>query len=401
METVAVIAEFNPFHTGHAHLLREIRAHLGKETAIAVIMSGAFVQRGEPAIFDKWQRAAWAVRSGADAVVELPAVYALSSAAGFAFGGVSLASHLGCTYLACGVERGTADDFLALARCAAALPKGHPAQQQGTAGQALSAALSEAMPEKASLLREPNALLAFEYAKAITTLSRPLTFLTLPRRGRHDAAELGSVFASASALRRVMTSSPDKSYLYIPYIPPENRVSLNACLERGAFTDYRRYEDFAACQGRLLTPVQLKALPAFTEGLENRWHRVFAEACTYGEALAAIKTKRYAYSRLCRMGAYTLLQPTRTLMDQSYEEGPQYARLLALNGRGAAFLHEKRGTFPVISKVRRDIKRLSPLGRNQLALDFRASDLQSLCFTAESARQGRQDFYHSPLFLAP
>ncbi len=82
MEAVAIIAEFNPFHTGHAYLIRQVRRLSGTDAAIVVIMSGAFVQRGEPAFFDKWHRAAWAIEGGADAVIELPAVYALSSASG-------------------------------------------------------------------------------------------------------------------------------------------------------------------------------------------------------------------------------------------------------------------------------------------------------------------------------
>ena len=90
MESIAIIAEFNPFHTGHAHLITQIR-QAAPDAAIVIILSGAFVQRGEPAFFDKWHRAAWAITGGADAVIELPAVYALSSAAGFALGGVTLA----------------------------------------------------------------------------------------------------------------------------------------------------------------------------------------------------------------------------------------------------------------------------------------------------------------------
>ena len=122
MEAVAIIAEFNPFHTGHAYLIRQVRRLSGTDAAIVVIMSGAFVQRGEPAFFDKWHRAAWAIEGGADAVIELPAVYALSSASGFALGGVTLAARLGCQSLACGVEAGTAEDFLSLSAADVNLP---------------------------------------------------------------------------------------------------------------------------------------------------------------------------------------------------------------------------------------------------------------------------------------
>lgn len=229
---------------------------------------------------------------------------------------------------------------------------------------------------------------------------QPLTFLPLPRQGRHGDTGLGAAFASASALRQAMTDHPGDGKPYISYIVERVRPSLQDQLTLGAFTDYRRYGDFVAGQNRLLTPDQLRRLPAFTEGLENRWYRAFAEAGDYNQALKLIKTRRYAYSRLCRMGAYTLLQPSRDLMDCSYEAGPQYARLLALNSRGAAFLKGAKGQLPVVTKVHSDAPGLSPLGQEQLKLDLKASDIQSFCFSKESQRKGRQDYYHSPFFLS-
>ena len=399
MKSIAIIAEFNPFHTGHAHLISQVRQAAGPDAAIVIIMSGAFVQRGEPAFFDKWHRAVWAIKGGADVVIELPAVYALSSAAGFATGGVTLAARLGCQSLACGVEAGTAEDFLSLARRADTLEIGPETAKKGSAGQARTDALMAAAPDEARLLEQPNALLAFEYARALLKQERPLSFLPLPRQGRHGDTGLGATFASASALRQAMTDHPGDEKPYISYIVERVRPSLQDQLTLGAFTDYHRYGDFVAGQNRLLTPDQLRRLPAFTEGLENRWYRAFAEAGDYDQALKLIKTRRYAYSRLCRMGAYTLLQPSQDLMDRSYEAGPQYARLLALNGRGAAFLKGVKGQLPVVTRVRSDAPGLSPLGQEQLKLDLKASDIQSFCFSKKGQRKGHQDYYHSPLFL--
>lgn len=398
MEAVAIIAEFNPFHTGHAYLIRQVRRLSGTDAAIVVIMSGTFVQRGEPAFFDKWHRAAWAIEGGADAVIELPAVYALSSASGFALGGVTLAARLGCQSLACGVEAGTAEDFLSLARRADTLEIGPETAKKGSAGQARTDALMAAAPDEARLLQQPNSLLAFEYARAMLKQEQPLTFLPLPRQGRHGDPGLGAAFASASALRQAMRCSGTAAACR-PYLTAASLAGAEDQLAQGAFTDYGRYGDFVASQNRLLTPDQLRSLPAFTEGLENRWHRAFMESGSYDQALRSIKTRRYAYSRLCRMGAYTLLQPSRALMDCSYEAGPQYARLLALNGRGAAFLKGARDRLAVITKIRQDLSKLTPLGREQLALDLRASDVQSFCFSKENQRKGHQDYYHSPFFL--
>lgn len=397
MEAIAVIAEFNPFHTGHAYLLSEIRRQNPPDTAVIVIMSGAFVQRGEPALFNKWHRARWAVRSGADAVFELPAVYALSSAEGFASGGVRLACRLGCTSLACGVEAGTAADFLRLGKTALSLSYDE-STKTATAGRNQTDDLAKALPELAGLLDQPNALLALEYAKAILTLPSPLAMMTIPRRGSHAESGFDQPFTSASAIRRELKKGV--SARVAAYLPPASRSDIEVLLKTGAFTDYDRYGDFVSLEGRLLTPEQLHRLPAFTEGLENRWHKAFSTISTYEEALSAIKTKRYAFSRLCRMGAYTVLQPSQDFFNDAYREGPQYGRILAFNERGAAFLKETKATFPILTKPVQAKKILSPLGQAQLTFDIRANDIQALCFRSASCRQGRRDYYTSPCYLS-
>lgn len=391
MKRIAIIAEFNPFHTGHAWLLSQVRQQAGPRSLIMVIMSGSFVQRGEPALFDKWHRAAWAIQGGADMVFELPSVYSLSSADGFARGGVVLASRLGCTHLACGVEKGTAADFYALARAAQEV---RPRTGRETAGRMQTQAIASQMPETASLLEEPNALLAAAYVKVIVQQGLSLQFWPVRRQGSHDDPSLLQSFASASALRRELLQSGSSRHLS-RYLTPETMEDIDALLSRGACTDYDRYGDFILLQNRLLTPDALRKLPAFNEGLENRWHRCMQESVTYKDALAAIKTRRYAYSRLCRMGACTLLSPSRHLMDQSYEQGPQYARLLALSRNASPYIKEIKKRLPVITRITA-AGSLSALGRGQLALDLRCTDIQHYCFCSTQARLSRQDYYQPP-----
>lgn len=392
MKRIAVIAEFNPFHTGHAWLLSQVRQQAGPQSLIVVIMSGSFVQRGEPALFDKWHRAAWAVEGGADLVFELPAVYSLSSADGFALGGVWLASRLECSHLACGVERGTADDFYALARAAQDI---RLCRGRETAGRQQTMAVAARIPEQtALLLDQPNALLAASYVKAIVQQDLSLQFWPILRQGNHHDPSLAHSFASASALRQDIIQTGRCQHLH-HYLTPQAREDMAALLSQGAYTDYDRYGDFILLRNRLLTPEMLRQLPAFNEGLENRWHRCMQESVTYKEALAAIKTRRYAYSRLCRMGAYTLLSPGRSLMDQSYHLGPQYARLLALSQKASFYIKEIKKELPVITRITA-ADSLSPLGRKQLALDLRCTDMQYYCFHGTQARLSRQDYYQSP-----
>lgn len=401
MICIAVAAEYNPFHNGHQYMLRQLRHMFGSSAVIAVIMSGAFVQRGEPALFDKWTRASWALSGGADCVIELPALYALSSAEGFAAGAVRLAGQLGCTHLSCGVEAGTAGDFHALADAALSVSSQPPSDdKECTYGQYVSETIAGAVPDKlAALLSEPNALLALEYVKAIHQYVPAMKFVPILRQGQHDGPSLpGSAFASASALRRMIADRQD--YLAAGgYVPDFVFSHMKQLITQGRYVDYRRYGDFVLYSSRFSGPEQLKTLPAFSEGLENRWMRCLASASTWPEALGALKTRRYSYSRLCRMGAYTALSVRRSCMEKAYAAGPQYARLLAAAPSGMALLRKAKKSLPVISKLAAAEKGLSPLARQMLHYDIGSTDLQFLCFHGADCRRGRMDYYTSPVII--
>lgn len=396
MNRIAVVAEYNPFHTGHLYMLQSLRRHFGQNSAIVILMSGSFVQRGEPALFDKWTRAAWALAGGADCVIELPALYALSSAEGFAGGAVRLAASIGCTHLSCGVERGSAAAFYQLAAAASQLTGAFHADGAGlTYGQHISQQLEKQLPaQTAALLREPNALLAAEYVKAMQKYAPAMKFMPVQRQGAHDGPSLSGPFASASAIRRNIQAQAMQAIK--PYIPPCEWNDLQQACRRGSYTDYSRYGDLVLYRSRLLSPQELRNLPAFSEGLENRWQRSLLQASTWPEALAALKTKRYAYSRLCRMGAYTVLSIRRTDMEKAYALGPQYGRVLALSSLGASALKEIKKEFPLITRAAVDKRRLSSFGQTMLQYDVVSTDIQSLCFHAPASRRGLKDYYASP-----
>ena len=403
MTAIAIIAEYNPFHCGHESHIRRLRQLFGSQACIIVFMSGSFVQRGEPALFDKWARAAWAVAGGADCVFELPCAFALSSAEDFAAGGVRLARRLGCTHLSCGVEAGSADDLNKLA--AASLTIDTPqiwtaARREGiTYGTALARAIQAKCPQEAVLLQYPNALLALEYAKAMIRYGPDMELIPLQRQGRHDGTNLTGEETSASAIRRAIGQGrmgPDLA----PSMPKEQYDSLQKLLAAGAYTDYGRYGDLILYEGRRLRSEDLAILAAFTEGLENRWHTLLGQAPSWEDGLNQLKTRRYSRSRLCRMGAYTVLNIRQAAMDQWRQTGPAYARLLALNHRGGAFLRQaKKRSLPIITKMASSYKDLSPIGQALADLDILATDIQHLCFHAEGCRSGRQDFYHSPIII--
>ena len=191
METVGIICEYNPFHNGHARQLRLIRQAMGEDCAVVCLMSGNYVQRGEPAVFPKMLRAEAALRCGANLVLELPLTAALSSAEGFAFSGVSILSELGCDRLCFGVETRDTEALLCSAKANLDPRFDGLLRQQLDSGCSYAAARQlalEALGAGAGL-SSPNDILAVEYCKALLRLNSPMHPLPLYRTGSYHAPE--------------------------------------------------------------------------------------------------------------------------------------------------------------------------------------------------------------------
>ena len=340
MQKVAgIIAEYNPLHRGHVHHIAETRRILGADCAVVCVLSGDFVQRGDAAVYDKFTRAAMAVRAGADLVLELPLRWSLSSAEGFARGGVSLLAATGAvTHLSFGSETGLIAPLrqTAEALCAPDFPEQLRRKLKSGVSYpaARESALSEMTGETASVLSQPNDTLGVEYLRAIRELHAPLDAVTIPRLGAgHDAPGEGD-YPSASALRAKMKAGEDVS-VWVPHLPAQKPVFLPDL------------EIAILSRLRMLPPEAFAALPDAAEGLENvLWRAVHAEG-SIDAILAAAKSKRYPMSRLRRMLLGAALGVTK--------EGaalPTYLRVLAANERGRALLHamRKAATLPVITK---------------------------------------------------
>lgn len=383
---IGIVAEWNPFHEGHARLLAAVRArHPGVPAACA--MSGAFVQRGEPALFDKWSRAAWAVQSGVSIAVELPAACVLQSADRFAEAGVLLLSDLGCTHLAFGTETLQADQLNAAAEWTLS-PRFRDAFHDGLRrglpySAAVNQAVSLAFPSLATDLAKPNNLLGIQYARAI--LSHGLSLQILPFR-RDESRPV-----SATAIRKEIAAGLAPSH-----IPAEERPSMDALLARGACTDYRRYDDACLLAFRLMGHRRLEESGLFSEGLENRWDREMQRG-SYEAMLSAIKSRRYLYSRLRRIGAALLLSPDGGPSPMARAQRAGYARLLAFRKEESRLL--RRARIPVVTSFARAERTLPEALRWSLRLDGRACDVQAWCFRGEAERDGRQDYYRSPRVL--
>ena len=335
MKIVGIICEYNPFHNGHARQFRLIRKLMGEDTAIVCAMSGNYVQRGSPAVFDKMLRARAAVECGADLVVELPVQTALSSAEGFAAGGVRILSKL-CTHLCFGSETGDAEKIMSTAKTLLS-PDFPPALRAyldtGLSFPAARQKALESLGSAGSLLARPNDILAVEYCKAILAQGSGLEIFPLRRGGDYHAPSPEAEEPSATSLRNLLSSGEDIA----PYTPAAE------CFAGAAIHTLQVGETAILYRLRTMTDEEFEALPYGSEGL---WRKLMHESRrrnSLEDILSAVKSKRYTRTRLDRMVLCAFLGIDRELLNTP----PEYTRVLAFNDRGRAILadHRESGIF--------------------------------------------------------
>lgn len=343
MRIAAVIAEYNPFHNGHAYHLRKTR-EAGAD-AVAAIMSGNFVQRGEPAALSKWARAEAAVKCGVDLVLELPVFWATGRAQRFADGAVSIAGKLGCVdTLSFGSECGDTACILRAADVVAATEV--PKELLGS-GMTFAAAREEAVqktdPSAAQLLRSPNDTLAVEYALAAKRRNASFGLLAVPRVGAHDGEPTGNV-ASASYIRSHFAE--EKLFSFCPADAAD--VLLREMSAGRAPADLRMLERMLLTRLRLASAEQIASLPDVSEGLENRILSAAKQADSVETLLRLVKSKRYTLARLRRILLSFLLE----LRESDVPPDVPYVRILAIGPRGEELLHriKKTSALPILTK---------------------------------------------------
>ena len=328
MRTVGIICEYNPFHRGHRRQFDLLRAAHGEDTALVCLMSGDFVQRGEPALYPKEVRAEAAVRGGASLVLELPVTCALRSAEGFASGGVEFLSGLGvCDGLSFGCE--SAEGLMETAQLL--LSPVFPAALRRELDRGISFAAArqrtlEALGGDGAVVSTPNNILAVEYCKAILRQGSPLEPLPILRQGSYHDLTPDPENPSAASLRAAAD--------FLPYVPEETR----RCYENRP--QYRLAYGERAMLARLRTipEAEFAAVPYGGEGLWRKVRRACLSGGSVEEIRTAAKSKRYAYTRLSRLLLCAFLGISQELL----ERPAPYTRVLAFDDRGRAMLREIR-----------------------------------------------------------
>lgn len=344
MRIAGIIAEYNPFHRGHAYHIAETRLRSGCDYVIAC-MDGHFTQRGEPALYSRWNRARMALSCGVDAVFELPTLYAVRTADAFAEAGVAILGGLGADVLSFGCEAEAIPAAAALADMAEDEPESVSERiklnlsmgmnHARARGQAVAEHLK--LPE--ALLDSPNLILAAEYLRAIRRQRRHMEPLAIPRRGSYRDAALGE-YASASAIRRAMERGEMAAALNC--LPPEARPYAEP-------EALHPMDDLLLDRLWRMSPEAMARLPEVSEGLEHRLYRLCREAPGREALLEGLKCRRYTRARLSRMLAHALLGMGREMVEAHPQ--PAYARLIGMRAGAEPLLKavKSRATLPVIS----------------------------------------------------
>lgn len=394
MKTIGIICEYNPFHNGHAHQLHTL-AQLHPDALRICIMSGSFVQRGEPAIFSKFDRARWAILGGADIVIELPTLYSTGSAQLFGTGAIRMVKALDIDALSFGSETADLDALVDIAKRMDCESTQEQLRTYIKEGLSYGAAFRKALDTE--ILNTPNALLGLEYIRAGLAYNAKLEYIPILRTSNHHEETLTDELPSGTALRQLITSTGNLSSQLQATIPLSIASDMTQVTENGNYVNYNRYYDMVHSLSRRTTPKELEKLGDFSEGIEHLWSKA-AQQTSWTTATEEIKSKRYTYARLQRMGAYLTLGIKKDVLQNAIEEGPQYARLLAFNNRGRQWLRNEY-EIPLIQKWAKAVNELSALGQTMHHIDTLATDIQALCFHNESNRIGHRDYTYTPQYI--
>lgn len=456
MNTIGIIAEYNPFHKGHAHQLEGLRQKY-PEATLLVVMSGDFVQRGTPAIFSKFHRAQWAVMSGADIVFELPSMFAVSSAEYFASGGVRLLHALGCDAISFGANHIQVEELVSIAKAL-----DHPSTQESlriflTQGYSYGTALRKAVQglhlesngletsnDMSILDSDPNTILGIEYIRALHRYHIELDIIPMKRTSSHHNPTLDDSLPSGTALRSAIyaskqtASNPLESHntqqatsttcspctpseidraislgelaingttslgktspQWHHYLPPMVAPLAMDVVESNYYTNLERYYDMIHFASRVSSKEDLQTLQDMSDGLEEAWLTASALA-SWEQARESLKSKRYTYARLDRIATYSLFRRTKEIFQKCHQQGPTYGRLLAFNDRGRHYLKEKRASIPVVQKWAPFCQQATGITKVLCEQDQLASRLWRLAVDNPRYRDSHYDYTTSTIYV--
>lgn len=421
MKVLGIIAEYNPFHLGHLYHINRSKQLTGATHTIC-IMSGNFLQRGEPSIVNKWARAKMALLQGVDLVLELPVCYSVQPAQFFAFGAISSLHLTGIVdYLCFGSESGDLNLLKSIAKILFDEPNEfrYNLKHYLSEGVQFPKAQANALAnyiikysdlnidelEILQLINNPNNILGIEYLKAILVLKSPIIPITIKRiKSDYHSYDLSEDIVSAKAIRKLILDSDYKKNL--------NNISRNVPIETLEILKYEFSkgrgpivkDDFSQtllyCLRRASRNDLLKIFDV-SEGLENRILRKSHKYGTFSEIVDSIKTKRYTTTRIQRILFNLLINIKRSDITDFYNIGPQYFRVLGFSKKGQELIKRIKETssVPIITKTSHYKKFDNYYLNKMIEYDIAATDLYSLAYKNPDMRKKGWDFFNDPIII--
>lgn len=409
MHIIGLVVEYNPFHNGHLYHLREAKKTLPGETATVCVMSGNWVQRGEPALLNKWARTAMALQGGADLVLELPTAFALQSAENFALGAVQTLAGTGVvSHLCFGSEAG---EISMLQKIASLLLEEPPLFKEKlrlllNEGCSYPAALSQAASlilanhKITETIKTPNNILGIEYLKNLLKINSPIIPFTIPRKGAsYHSLHMEGNISSATAIRKGLQENGLSSVTHS--LPASSTNIIKKEIAAGKAPVFLK-----ALNSSLMTLLRrssledLYQLPGMEPGLPERFYKICRSANTVKEVLENVATRRYTRPRLQRILSYLFLNISNHDLIACNTSGPKYLRVLGFSSVGQKILHKikKTSPIPLVTNPAKYFRyQQDKFGQKMLSLDIKAADLYALLYPDISAGENGEDFLRPPL----
>ncbi|MBB6455012.1 putative nucleotidyltransferase [Salirhabdus euzebyi] len=403
MKACGLIVEYNPFHNGHVYHLESSKKKTNADCVVAV-MSGNFLQRGEPAILDKWHRAEAALQTGVDLVVELPYVFAVQHADLFAKGAILTLDALQVDTVCFGSEQGDITPFHNA--------YSHFKQNEGNFTYQLQIGLKEGLSfpeasrrayEQINLttnelnLSQPNNILGFSYVKSIFDLKTSLKPETIQRtKSQYHDEEIENQIASATSIRREIISSKNLSEKAKSAIPLSTYHAFLTYLEKTSVLHHWEHY-FTLLQHTVWTLdlETLRTIHGMEEGLEYRLKKTVNHAESFQHWMELLKTKRYTWTRLQRMFVHLLTMTTKLEMESIHMlKSIPYIRILGMNEKGRQYINERKKNLdiPLVSK-------LQQFDHPYLTIEERANHSYYLAVEAKKRARVKNRDIEAPIIL--
>ncbi|OIJ09791.1 hypothetical protein BKP35_15000 [Anaerobacillus arseniciselenatis] len=403
MNVTGIVVEYNPFHNGHALHARQSKIKTNADIIVAV-MSGNFLQRGEPALISKWARTKMALAAGVDIVVELPYVFATQHAEVFAQGAISILKEIGANAVCFGSESGEISDFTSLSTFIKEHEKTYStfikeALKEGYSYPKASALAFKKLDQQHEVidLSLPNNILGYHYVKAISEQGAQITPFTIKRTNAqyHDQEIPEHSIASATSIRETLIKK-NKQLTAIEHVVPKTTYNelKNYTNMYDGFQNWEQLYPFLKYKVLTADLSQLQSIYEAEEGLENRLKNIITNTISFQQLMEQLKTKRYTWTRLQRFCLHTLTNTTKE--DMSIRENTcPYIRILGMtnNGRNYMSTQKKKLGVPLISTI-------SKLDHPFIYIESRATSCYSLGYPSSVQKKLiKEEYAHPPIIV--